>query len=253
LYLVNGDSAGGNLPDSVIVKINDEVLWTGEYVAETTTLAWEMPELDTLNVLETAVYGATGARTTIWLEAKDTTAPVVSWDVPADGYVTNDTLVAVSGSVENESSTWLVAAAGTGQLGQAEHDSVSLGLGAGGPFSFELRLVEGSNYIFIGAGNALQLFDDDNIRWVTLDTQAPSLSVTQPTEGFLTSADSVEVSGTVSDDTDVEVTANGVPLAVNAGSFSGKVPLVDGTNVITVTATDAATNASYVIRNAPSH
>jgi hypothetical protein len=45
------------------------------------------------------------------------------------------------------------------------------------------------------------------------------------------------------------VNVNGIPLPVDgAGQFTGSAPLSEGANVLTVTATDAATNATSQVR-----
>lgn len=77
----------------------------------------------------------------------------------------------------------------------------------------------------------------------TVDTVPPTLTVTSPVEGLITNKASLTVSGTTNDatSTPVTVTVNGTPVTVQAnGSFSTTVTLKDGSNTITIVATDAA-------------
>lgn len=91
----------------------------------------------------------------------------------------------------------------------------------------------------------------------TVDTIPPTLNVTSPTEGFITSVAAIAVSGTTNDATSspvtVKVSLNGADQgAVSVGgdgAFSKSINLAEGANVIVVTATDAAGKSSSVTRN----
>lgn len=91
----------------------------------------------------------------------------------------------------------------------------------------------------------------------TVDTIPPTLNVTSPTEGFITSAAAITVSGTTNDATSSPVTVKislngsdqGAVTVGGDGSFSKAVTLKEGANVIVVTATDAAGKSSSVTRN----
>ncbi|MDZ4675371.1 MAG: hypothetical protein SGI84_13015, partial [Gemmatimonadota bacterium] len=87
-------------------------------------------------------------------------------------------------------------------------------------------------------------------RFVVRDTLAPALTVSAPLNGDSTSADSIFVTGTVADaNPGVAVAANGVNLPVTAGAFSRKIVLGFGVNVISIVATDRATNATTIVRS----
>ena len=90
-----------------------------------------------------------------------------------------------------------------------------------------------------------------------VDTIPPTLNVTSPTEGMITSTKSLTVSGTTNDATSSPVT---VKISLNStdqgavtvggnGAFSKAVMLKEGENVIVVTVTDAAGKSSSVTRN----
>lgn len=90
-----------------------------------------------------------------------------------------------------------------------------------------------------------------------VDTIPPTLNVTSPTEGMITSTQSLTVSGTTNDATSspvtVKISLNGADQGAvtvgGDGAFSKAVTLKEGANVIVVTATDAAGKSSSVTRN----
>ena len=82
---------------------------------------------------------------------------------------------------------------------------------------------------------------------VVRDTTAPTLTVTAPTPGAIMNGDSVTVTGKTDKDIDVQVrnettgTIEG-GRSTTKGAFSIGITLRDGTNVLTITATDGAGN-----------
>jgi hypothetical protein len=82
------------------------------------------------------------------------------------------------------------------------------------------------------------------------DLTPPTVTLTGPAEGLSQIASQVPIGGSVSDASGVaSLTVNGVPLPLTAtGGFSTSLPLVLGPNVITITATDGAGNASVTTR-----
>jgi hypothetical protein len=86
---------------------------------------------------------------------------------------------------------------------------------------------------------------------VTVDTTPPSIAMSAPGDGTVTSSDSVWVAGSTDVDqvSQVTVTVNGVAAALDAeGGFGTEVDLVEGTNLILVEAVDEAGNAVEVTR-----
>ena len=91
----------------------------------------------------------------------------------------------------------------------------------------------------------------------TVDTIPPTLNVTSPTEGMITSTAALVVSGTTNDATSspvtIKITLNdtdqGAVTVESSGAFSKSITLAEGSNVIVVTATDAAGKSSSVTRN----
>lgn len=89
----------------------------------------------------------------------------------------------------------------------------------------------------------------------TVDTIAPTLDVTSPTEGLITNQTSIVVSGTTNDATSSPVTVtiklNSVdqgPVEVSDGSFTKTITGVEGENTIEITATDKAGKTTTVTR-----
>lgn len=91
----------------------------------------------------------------------------------------------------------------------------------------------------------------------TVDTIPPTLNVSSPSEGFVTSSSSLNVTGQTNDATSspvvVTISLNGsdqgaITIGEN-GQFSKVVTLKEGANVLVIKATDAAGKSSSVTRN----
>ena len=85
----------------------------------------------------------------------------------------------------------------------------------------------------------------------SIDTIAPVLTITSPAEGIVTNTASCVVSGKTNDATSspVTVSINGTAVTVNSdGSFSKSISLNEGSNTITIVATDAAGKSTTVTR-----
>lgn len=86
---------------------------------------------------------------------------------------------------------------------------------------------------------------------ISVDTVPPVLNVSSPTDNLKTNVATVTVSGTTNDISSSPVTlkVNGQKVTVNAnGAFSTTVNLSNGTNTITVVATDGAGKSTTVTR-----
>ncbi|MCM2264438.1 MAG: hypothetical protein NDI73_04505, partial [Desulfuromonadales bacterium] len=83
-----------------------------------------------------------------------------------------------------------------------------------------------------------------------LDVINPSLTISTLNDGTVTSNPTLNVSGNATDNVALQsVTVNGSSVSFDAsGNFSTAVALVDGANIITVIATDAAGNSTSVSR-----
>lgn len=84
-----------------------------------------------------------------------------------------------------------------------------------------------------------------------VDTVPPTLSITSPANGLVTKSSSVTVIGKTNDVTSspVTVTVNGTKVTIaNDGTFTTSVSLKEGSNTITVIATDSAGQKTTVTR-----
>lgn len=84
-----------------------------------------------------------------------------------------------------------------------------------------------------------------------VDTIPPTLNITSPADGLITNNVTCVVAGKTNDATSspVTVTINGVAVTVSAdGTFSKTITLSEGSNTITVVATDSAGKSSTVTR-----
>lgn len=76
----------------------------------------------------------------------------------------------------------------------------------------------------------------------TKDNIPPSVTITTPSESVVTNISPINVSGTVDDDTAV-ITVNGIAATFDNGTFRAPgVPLIEGLNLLSAKATDAAGN-----------
>lgn len=84
-----------------------------------------------------------------------------------------------------------------------------------------------------------------------IDTVPPTLTVSAPVDKYITNNKSLTVSGTTNDATSSPVTikVNGTAVTVSSdGKFSTTVTLTEGSNTITVVATDSAGKSSTITR-----
>lgn len=113
-------------------------------------------------------------------------------------------------------------------------------------------LVDGSHTITVNAKD----YDSNaaSAKTVTfkVDTVPPTLSVASPAEGLITNNATLTVAGTTNDVTSspVTLTVNGTAVTVGSdGVFSTKITLTNGSNTITVVATDSAGKSTTVTRH----
>ena len=153
---------------------------------------------------------------------------------PQTGTVTNEENIVIEGTA---SPTTTIALHNNGE----EVDSVVIG--NDGRFSFQTVLTEGDNeFTAVGLLDGRVTGTSSPVT-VVLDTMKPELTITNPKQGETTNRETVTVEGTVADANLKSVTVNGQQAAVSEnGTYSKRILLDDGVNVITVIATDAAGN-----------
>ena len=152
-------------------------------------------------------------------------------ETPADGQLVNQPTIEVRGRPR----TRRVRHGGRGQR------ALPVVLIAG-RFDATVTLSEGDNPILVRAADTA-----GNEREVTVTVQRfdlPQVEITDPPTLAYLAATTVEVRGTVSPP-DSTVTVNGVAAEVAGGAFvAADIPLVEGGNILTATATDPAGHVS---------
>lgn len=168
----------------------------------------------------------------------DTSPPQLVVVSPADGLITAQASLTVSGTVE-DSISGVPSVLVNGQSAAV----------SGGTFSLAVTLSESENEITVTATNGAGLSTTIS-RSVILDTVPPVLTVESPTGGEITTNPSFTLSGTASDATSgiSSVTINGEAVDLTGGAFSKAVTLLEGTNQFVFVATDNAGLQTTVTR-----
>ena len=219
--------------------------------------------VEATNTAGTAGTADAGTVEGLKLYVKETVPPVITILSPSGGaYVTNNKQPVVftitdeaGGSGVKLNSVAIKLDGSPVSAGEVTHSAISNG------YSFTYTpgqaLDDGRHTVTVDAtdndGNAAA----QKSTTFKVDTIPPTLNVTSPTEGMITSTKSLTVSGTTNDATSSPVT---VKISLNSadqgavtvggnGAFSKAVTLKEGANVIVVTATDAAGKSSSVTRN----
>ncbi len=163
----------------------------------------------------------------------DTTPPTLHVDFPPDNHLTRESTLTVTGRSEPGATV----SAGPNQTT----------VEAGGSFSLEYQLKEGSNPLAITArdpaGNGWTVY-----RMVTLDTVPPMVTIEEPEERLLTKDDKVRVAGLVEDSEGLMLSVGGSFVLPVDGRYEYTVAITEGENLILVTAFDAAGNRADVNR-----
>jgi hypothetical protein len=155
--------------------------------------------------------------------AIDSRPPALTVELPVQGQRINDARARVSGRVEDENG-----------IGRFEIAGAPAGLGEG-RFDTEVELQEGLNEIPVRAvdpaGNAAELILQ--VERFTL----PQVEIDSPADLAILASPTVQVQGRVSDST-AAVIVNGIAAVVSGDRFTAAdVPLVEGGNILTATAT----------------
>ena len=182
---------------------------------------------------------------TVTYTLPDTTAPVITIATPTNAttFSTSGSTVALGGAATDAVGvtqvTWSNSRGGSGTATGTTSWTAS-----------NIALQTGSNVITVTARDAAGNSSSDTLT-VTRDATAPSVAITTPTTSntFSTTVSSLPIGGTSSDAVGVtQVTwssSRGVSgTASGTTAWSSNVSLVSGTNVITVTARDAAGNTA---------
>lgn len=197
------------------------------------------------------------------LYVKERVAPVITILSPSSGaYVTNNKQPVVftvtdeaGGSGVDLDSVVVKLDGAPVSAGEVTHSTITNGYSF--TYTPSAALGEGARTVTVDAsdhdGNAAA----QKSTTFTVDTVPPTLNITAPTEGLITSASALVVSGQTNDATSSPVTVTvklndadqGAVTVGSDGAFTKSVTLAEGANVIVVTAKDAAGKTTSVTRN----
>jgi bacillopeptidase F len=169
--------------------------------------------------------------------AYEVETPVIT--SPEDGLVTNETEVTIEGTASPET---------TVEVLQNGEEAGSMEIGEDRSFAINTELDEGENeFVAVTYVDGEDAADSEPVT-VTLDTEAPELTVDNPTDGEKTNRETATVEGIVNDENLDKVTVDGEETAVSDnGEFSQRIILDEGENVIEVEAADLAGNTTTEI------
>lgn len=154
--------------------------------------------------------------------------PTVRISAPADGALVAPGVVAVSGTVVGTPAP------------SVEVNGVTAAV-SNGSFSAEVPVAEGANVLTATATNSL---GTDTASVTVTAGLPPTVQITAPADGLLTSESPITVTGTVTGTAPVSVDVNGAAATVSAGSFTATVSLTEGGSPLAVTATNPFGSAS---------
>ncbi len=163
----------------------------------------------------------------------DTVPPALFIDSPADRFLTRVPLVTVIGRSE--------PGATVSSMGSTVDTDPK------GAFKLEVELVEGENLLAVSARDPAGNTATVTLR-IRLDTVRPHLTIEEPPEGLLTKSDRLRVTGEVEMEEGLVLSVGGVFALPVGGRYNSTVDLVEGTNLIVVTARDRAGNEAQVNR-----
>jgi bacillopeptidase F (M6 metalloprotease family)/subtilisin family serine protease len=165
-------------------------------------------------------------------------APVIT--SPADGLYTRESTVTVNGTLPLDGAE-IRLYNGTELAGTAAV--------AKGQFNLPVELLPGANALSAEAVVRGKRTDRSEPVVVTLDQTPPTLQILSPLEGARTNAEVVTVTGTLQDEHPGTLSINGEAVTVASdNTFSRRILVNAGLNLITVTAADLAANTSTVTR-----
>lgn len=196
------------------------------------------------------------------LTVKETVPPVISNLSPSSGARVTSAGPTISGKITDETngsgidtSTFVLQVDG---VAVSNADVTFTSVNGGYTFSYQASgLAQGSHNFTVDVkdndGNAAT----QKTASFTVDTIAPSLNITSPSDGLETNDASIDVIGTTSDSTSnpltITVKLNGVDqgaVTVDAnGNFTKTISLAEGANTIEVKATDTAGLSTTVTRS----
>ena len=197
------------------------------------------------------------------LIVKETVAPVITITSPSNGArvtnsnqpVTFTVIDEAGGSGVNLESVAVKLDNTPVSAGELTHSAVTNGYSF--TFTPASPMGDGSHTVTVDASDKDGNAAEQKSTTFIVDTVAPSLNVTSPTDGLVTNNASLTVTGTTNDATSSPVTVTvqlnsqdqGAVTVESNGSFSKAITLANGANVIVVTSTDQAGKSTSVTIN----
>ena len=159
------------------------------------------------NTLTVVATNAAGLRATVTRRVvRDTQAPALGWSAPVDSAITRLSVIAVTGTITDATTTTLTVNGSTVTVNATTKAySTTLPLTTDGVATITLAATD-------AAGNTTTA-----ARRVTRDATAPVLTIQAPDSGVVTQAATVRVSGSVADLTPSTLTVNGTALVESSG------------------------------------
>lgn len=170
--------------------------------------------------------------------AAETIPPSLTLSTLSDGSVTNNPVLNITGMAADASGIGSIAVNGSA----ISHDN--------GEFNTAIHLIDGENSITVAAydmaGNKSLI-----TRSITLDFEAPALTVAAPADGSTSVGRLIDITGTVETGCLVDVAVNGgLPQSanINGNAYTATVNLSTGMNTIEIIATDFASGQNALKR-----
>ena len=196
-----------------------------------TTWSASLPLADGAHTITATATNAGGSDSASVGVTVDTTPPVVVIATPPDGFSTALASLGAEGTAVDATSP-IASFTVNGQ-------AVPLTAGA---FATNVSLAVGANTLTATAVDAAGNVGSASV--TVTRGEAPTIDIAAPPAGLLTSQGLVLVTGALTGTAPVSVTVNGVPATISGLAYSAAVPLVEGANTLTATATNALGNAS---------
>lgn len=248
-YTLTLNSSTGKYEATVTAPNKSSFTKSGGYYDVSVTATDDAGNATTVNSSDSTL----GAK--LRLVVKERVIPVITITAPtANAYITNN----------KPAITWKVTDDDSG----VNADSVSIKIDSGstitsgitktaitGGYQFtytpSTALADGAHTIAINAKDNDGNSATQKTVSFTVDTVAPTLTISSPADNSIVNNATVTVAGKTNDATSspVTVTINGASVTVGTdGSFSKAITLTEGENTITIKATDAAGKATTVTR-----
>ncbi|MFC2051590.1 Ig-like domain-containing protein [Chloroflexota bacterium] len=160
----------------------------------------------------------------------DALAPVIKITSPSDGLVVSGTSITVTGTIDDTSAVTRASAEvvvnGVGFDLVPDPDATS------GNFSQVVTLNAGTNTIAVRATDAGPQTGVSGTKTVVVNPLKPTIIITSPAEGSITSSTTATVQGTIVGGSSATLRVNGVAVATVGPTFSTLVNLSEGKNTI---------------------